>query len=121
MYFASKQGPIWPLVPRKLAKVGMSIMNNKQDQKEIEVTIGKDHIKSEAEEMQLPIERLMPFPLLQEAGVQGKEACALCEYLLHYIQDTITNPTNEVTNIKILIFIYWQWDTCKFIQKLKTY
>ncbi|KMQ91333.1 proactivator polypeptide, partial [Lasius niger] len=89
------QGPIWPLVPRKLAKVGMSIMNNKQDQKEIEVTIGKDHIKSEAEEMQLPIERLMPFPLLQEAGIQGKEACALCEYLLHYIQDTITNPTNE--------------------------
>ncbi|XP_050459796.1 prosaposin isoform X1 [Cataglyphis hispanica] len=90
------QAPIWPLVPEKVAKVGMSIMNNnKQDQKEIEVTIGKDHQKSEAEEMQLPIERLAPFPLLQVESVNGKEACALCEYLLHYIQDTVTNPAIE--------------------------
>lgn len=75
--------------------------NNKQDQKEIEVTIGKDHQKSEAEEMQLPIERLAPFPLLQVESVNGKEACALCEYLLHYIQDIVTNPATEVKNIKI--------------------
>lgn len=88
------QGPIWPLIPPQLTKVGLNIMNNKQDEKEIEVTIGKDHPKSEAEEMQLPIERLMPFPLLQEESVNGKEACALCEYLLHYIQQTLTNPTN---------------------------
>lgn len=80
-------------------------MNDKQDQKEIEVTIGKDHLKSEAEEMQLPIERLSPFPLLQPESVNGKEACALCEYLLHYIQDTVTDPANEVINIQILIFI----------------
>lgn len=86
-------------------KVGMNIMNNKQDQKEIEVAIGKDHQKSEAKEMQLPIERLIPFSLLQAESVNGKEACALCEYLLHYIQDTVTDPANEVTNIKIFIFI----------------
>lgn len=89
------QGPIWPLIPEKLVKVKDSIMNDKQDQKEIEVTIGKDHLKSEAEEMQLPIERLSPFPLLQPESVNGKEACALCEYLLHYIQDTVTDPANE--------------------------
>lgn len=89
------QGPIWPLIPEKLVKVKDSIMNDKQNQKEIEVTIGKDHLKSEAEEMQLPIERLSPFPLLQPESVNGKEACALCEYLLHYIQDTVTDPANE--------------------------
>lgn len=105
MYFAPKQGPIWPLIPKKLTRVGLNIMNNKQNEKEIEVTIGKNHPKSEAEEMQLPIERLMPLPLLQEESVHGKEACALCEYLLHYIQQSLTDPTNEVINIKILIFI----------------
>ncbi|XP_070151642.1 prosaposin [Polyergus mexicanus] len=90
------QGPIWPLVPEKLAKIGMNMMNNnKHDKKEIEVTIGKDHQKSAAKEMQLPIERLTPFPLLQAESVNGKEACALCEYLLHYVQDTVTNPANE--------------------------
>lgn len=89
------QGPIWPLIPKKLTRVGLNIMNNKQNEKEIEVTIGKNHPKSEAEEMQLPIERLMPLPLLQEESVHGKEACALCEYLLHYIQQSLTDPTNE--------------------------
>ncbi|XP_072743485.1 uncharacterized protein Sap-r [Anoplolepis gracilipes] len=90
------QRPIWPLVPEKSAKVGVSIMNDKQAQKEIEVTIGKDHLKLEAEKLQieqLPT-KFNPSPLLMPPE-GGKEACALCEYLLHYIQDTVTNPTNE--------------------------
>lgn len=65
-----------------------------------EVTIGKEHPKSEAEEMQLPLERFMPYPLLQSESINGTQACTLCEYLLHYIQDAITNPITEVINIK---------------------
>lgn len=86
------QGPIWPLVPVEVAKIGMNIMREEQPK---EVTIGKEHPKSEAEEMQLPLERFMPFPLLQSESINGTKACTLCEYLLHYIQDTITNPVTE--------------------------
>ncbi|XP_011161385.1 prosaposin isoform X1 [Solenopsis invicta] len=90
------QGPISPLVPVEVAKIGMDIMRRGESRKEeIEVAIGKEHPKSEAEEMQLPLERMMPFPLLQSESAGGTQACTLCEYLLHYIQDTITNPTNE--------------------------
>lgn len=90
------QGPIWPLVPVEVAKIGVRIMKEEQPRKEeVEVAIGKEHPKSEAEEMQLPIERMMPFSLLQAESVKGSQACALCEYLLHYIQDTLSNPVTE--------------------------
>lgn len=57
--------------------------------------------------MQLPIERLVPFPMLEGSlGTQGKETCALCEYILHFIQEAITNPTTEVINLEYL-FIYF--------------
>jgi len=77
---------------------------NTKERKEVEVAIGKEHPKSEVEEMQLskaeamqlPIERLIPYPLLQAESVNGKEACVLCEYVLHYIQNVVTDPTNEV-------------------------
>lgn len=81
----------------------------KEQSKDVEVTIGKEHPKSEAEEMQLPIERLMPYPLLQSESVNGTKACTMCEYLLHYLQDTITNPATEVINIKFYeksLYIY---------------
>lgn len=78
-------------------------MRNEQPRKtEIEVAIGKEHPKSEAEEMQLPLERLMPFPLLQTEGVNGVKTCELCEYILHYVQDAITNPITEVMNINFM-------------------
>lgn len=91
------QGPVWPLVSEESARLGLNIMNNKQHEKEVEVTIGQERPKSEAEEMQLPLERLVPFPLLHDASVEGKQTCALCEYILHYIQNTISNPVTEVT------------------------
>lgn len=94
--FVLKQGPIWPLVPVEVAKIGLSIMKEEPRKDEVEIAIGKEHPKSEAEEMQLPLERLIPYPLLQASGVNGTKACTLCEYLLHYIQDTITNPVTEV-------------------------
>lgn len=85
--------PIWPLVPRDAGEIGMRVFQNanenlKNDNEELN--------KSQAETMQLPIERLVPFPMLGESlGTQGKETCALCEYILHFIQEAITNPTTE--------------------------
>lgn len=92
------QAPIWPLLPETPATIGLSML---KQLRETEVTIGKERPKSEAEEMQLPIERLMPSPLLQgtllkvKGDVNGKTTCALCEYVLHYIQDSVTNPAME--------------------------
>jgi len=103
-----KQGSIWPLVPVEIAKIGMNVMREDQPRKEeIEViAIGKEHPKSEVEDMQLPLERMMPFPLLQPESIKGMEACTFCEYLLHYIQDTITNPVTEVTRLWNFIHTY---------------
>ncbi|KYN05638.1 PREDICTED: prosaposin [Cyphomyrmex costatus] len=90
------QGPIWPLVPVEVANIGLKVMEKIQPRKGVvEVTIGKEYPKSEAEEMQLPFERLMPFPLVQSESVNGMKACVFCEYLLHYIQEAITNPITE--------------------------
>lgn len=37
---------------------------------------------------------------------EGKETCALCEYVLHFLQQVITNPKAEVST---LIFIeFWK-------------
>ena len=55
---------------------------------------------SEAEEMQLPIERIhAPFSSLAfpQMDVKGRTSCAFCEYLLHYLQQAITTPSTEVT------------------------
>lgn len=90
-------GPIWPLIPEAPTKIGMEIMNEAKEKlikNEAKVT----HERTEAEEMQLPIERMhlpifesVPFP----TGLAGSQSCALCEYLLHYIQQAITNPITE--------------------------
>lgn len=99
------KGPIWPLLPEEPANIGLSMLKNRQQPRETEVAIGKERPKSEAEEMQLPIERMMPFPLLQDTNINGKTSCALCEYVLHYIQDSVTNPATEVIYFKMLIYI----------------
>jgi len=91
------------LLPKETADIGLSIIKNRQQLEEAEVAIGKERPKLEAEEMQLPIERITP-PLLQGASVGGKTTCALCEYILHYIQDSMTNPATEVIYFKILSF-----------------
>ena len=59
---------------------------------------------SEAEEMQLPIERIhTPFSSLAfpQMDVQGKKTCAFCEYLLHYLQQVITAPSAEVIFLEL--------------------
>ncbi|XP_011688179.1 PREDICTED: prosaposin-like isoform X2 [Wasmannia auropunctata] len=69
-----------------------------QEQSTNEVAIDEEHLQSEAEKMQLPLERLMPFPLLQPESINGTRACTLCEYFMLtflYI-DTNINPTVEM-------------------------
>lgn len=83
-----QNGPIMPLLPASLAESAKKLLKNDNHEKQL--------TSSEVEAMQLPVERLFPFPL-SEGGlnVQGKEMCALCEYILHYLQDQITDPANE--------------------------
>lgn len=76
-------------------------MNNKR-QREVEVAIGQERQKSEAEKMQLPLQRLVPFPFLTQSA-NGNKECALCEYILHFVQESITNPVNEVMIFRLLI------------------
>ncbi|XP_076239363.1 prosaposin isoform X2 [Calliopsis andreniformis] len=85
---------IRPLLPSNIAETGMRLFQ--EAKKNLENEKHKDSSQSEVEAMQLPIERLVPFPLSEDGiGVRGKESCALCEYVLHYIQDAVTNPTAE--------------------------
>lgn len=44
--------------------------------------------------VQLPIERMVP-PALTLIG--GTKYCAMCQYFLHFIQEEITSPKNEVS------------------------
>ncbi|XP_066593748.1 prosaposin [Prorops nasuta] len=85
----SQSGPIWPLLPEKTAQLGIRILNEEKSE--------KSHKNLEAEEMQLPIERMSPPLILMapEMDVKGKETCAFCEYLLHYIQQAISSPATE--------------------------
>ncbi|XP_076766761.1 prosaposin [Xylocopa sonorina] len=86
--------PIWPLVPENAAKVGMRIFRGAN--KNVETDSHEQLTKSEVEAMQLPIERLMPFPISEGAlNTEGTETCALCEYVLHYLQNVITDPKTE--------------------------
>ncbi|XP_046741352.1 prosaposin isoform X2 [Diprion similis] len=102
-------GPIWPLLPEKPAAIGVRIMNEKKHNLgengggirkhnlgENGSGLRKQEPKSEAEEMQLPLERMqvssLAFPV---AGGGNAQTCALCEYVLHYLQQVITNPTTE--------------------------
>ncbi|XP_015590045.1 prosaposin [Cephus cinctus] len=92
-------GPIWPLIHEKPAQIGLEIMNKKkQNLGENGAGIRNVHKNTEAEEMQLPLERFyVPFGNLglPQTGAQGKQTCALCEYFLHYVQEAITDPVTE--------------------------
>ncbi|XP_012259045.2 prosaposin [Athalia rosae] len=94
---SSENGPIWPLLPIKPAKIGEEIMIKKRTNLgENGHGIRQEHKKSEAEEMQLPLERMQVSELMFPAvGGGNKATCALCEYILHYLQQVITNPATE--------------------------
>ncbi|KAI4487508.1 hypothetical protein M0804_005657 [Polistes exclamans] len=87
-------GPIAPLLSAKATEIGVRILNNKMEQE-----VEKKHHNTEIEEMQLPFERYgVSFGssiASQQTDIGSKEGCALCEYILHYIQNAITDPSNE--------------------------
>lgn len=91
---ALQNEPIWPLVPKSAAAIGTRIFQNANKAMEAD---NSEHLsKSEVEAMQLPIERTVPFPVSEGLlDTKGTETCALCEYILHFIQEAITNPTTE--------------------------
>lgn len=84
-----KSVPVWPLLPARQVELGMRLLK-KEKKNSASPEIG------EAETMQLPLERMMPFPIKTELdNVDSKESCALCEYVLHFIQQEITKPETE--------------------------
>lgn len=61
--------------------------------------LGSNEPKFTAEEihaMQLPVSRLF-VPSFTEIDNSHPELCTFCEYFLHFVQETITSPTNEVS------------------------
>lgn len=80
-------------------KIGVRLLNGKkQEQSKHELRT------SEIEEMQLPIERLGTSGVLGSAmNVKGKESCAFCEYLMHYLQKAITSPASEVNFLQLKV------------------
>ncbi|XP_043251001.1 uncharacterized protein LOC122396524 isoform X5 [Colletes gigas] len=86
--------PIWPLVPNNVAEIGIRIFQDSE--KKLKSEKHEELTKTEVEAMQLPIERMLPFPMsMAQQDVKGKESCVLCEYVLHSMQEFITNPVNE--------------------------
>lgn len=59
----------------------------------------------EIQNMQLPIDKLMlGGQQMQIQTTQGDtQFCTLCEYFLHFLQETIASPKNEV-NINLLTY-----------------
>ncbi|KAL0281348.1 UNVERIFIED_CONTAM: hypothetical protein PYX00_002360 [Menopon gallinae] len=101
-------GPIAPLLPelplpnRGIQKLGrISVAKSDAGVKvfapavhspvRVEISFG-DPLESK---FQLPIERMGLVPQPQDLAVNGKEACVFCQYLLHYVQKAITQPTGE--------------------------
>ncbi|XP_033224393.1 prosaposin [Belonocnema kinseyi] len=89
-------GPIWPLLPETPKMIATRIMSEKKD---LDHGASESlHSDSEAEQMQLPIQRIhtpfssLAFPVMD---VKGKTTCAFCEYVLHYVQQAITTPSTE--------------------------
>lgn len=115
-------GVIAPLLPEKTAEIGIRIWNGRQKnvgvngagiRKEYPVKkiknvgvggagIRKDYSASEAAAMQLPNDKLLGPSTLSfvNTDVEGQKTCAFCEYLMHYLQQVITNPSTEVIKIK---------------------
>lgn len=96
-------GPISPLLPEAPKQIAVRIMNEKKD---LDQSASKNiHPHSEAEEMQLPIERIQgPFSSLAfpQMDVKGQKTCTFCETLMHYLQQIISTPSTEVEVKKVL-------------------
>lgn len=89
----TQDAPVVPWLLPKQRELAVRVSKGTLQPKEIES--GSEELsESEVEALQLPIERIMPIPTLQ-GQVNGKQTCALCEYVLHYVQQAITDPATE--------------------------
>lgn len=114
------QAPIWPLLPVETIEQFHATVQQEHSQDDVIPAIrlnipviGKDEANSynvlhrvpiggkgvgvrvvEQMEVQpaLPIERMMPLTINYS---HNKEVCALCEYMLHYLQIALTAPSTE--------------------------
>lgn len=87
-------GSIAPLIPVDAGEIGVRIFSNSKTN----AKSNDKHYNTEAEEMQLPLKKYhVSFNGLQTspAGAEGTKTCALCEYILHFVQEAITNPITE--------------------------
>ncbi|XP_033329739.2 prosaposin isoform X1 [Megalopta genalis] len=101
---AVQSQPIWPLLPQNVEQIGLRIFqNSNKNVKSKKEEKSKPLSESEIEGMQLDISRMFPFPLSEgPVKVNGKSYCVICEYILHYIQETLSNRTTEETVKRIV-------------------
>jgi hypothetical protein len=59
--------------------------------------------KAEVDMAQLPIDQLIGAPLSLHLVENGKW-CTMCEYFLHFVQESMSVPKNEVNNNFQIIF-----------------
>lgn len=90
--------PISPLLPIESVDKATELMAENQENKLHRVNLEKAgsnvQILQKPEMMQLPIERI--FPSFGAPEVYNQQTCVFCEYLLHYLQEAITEPATEV-------------------------
>lgn len=90
-----------PLLPLKTAQ--RITVTLKEKPKRVVLGLNEPILTAkQIEAAQLPIDTLLgsPYP---ELLVDGGQWCTACEYLLHFVQETMASPKNEV-NINSLRF-----------------
>lgn len=90
-----KDAPIMPLLPViEPAQVKVTIEKlEKHEKKQLGASEPK-FSQQEILDMQLPIDHLMGAANPQEL-VEGGELCTICEYTLHFIQETLATPATD--------------------------
>lgn len=100
-----------PLLPTDSESVAIKISQERKTKKmnnlgENGAGIRK-YPKSEADEMQLPAERLgssLTLLGMPNMDVSGQKSCAMCEFVLHELQKEMTQSSTEVRYFKIIKF-----------------
>ncbi|KAG8037667.1 hypothetical protein G9C98_005878 [Cotesia typhae] len=92
-------GPIMPLLPIESASVAIEIAKERKTKKAHNLgENGAGIKKTEADEMQLPTDLLstsLHILGMPNMDVNGQKTCALCEFVLHELQQEITETSTE--------------------------
>uniref|UniRef100_A0A182KDI5 Saposin n=1 Tax=Anopheles christyi TaxID=43041 RepID=A0A182KDI5_9DIPT len=87
-------GPIMPLLPIAVAAHHEQSEKSKLPRRPL---LGNNELMlsaSEVQQAQLPIDRIMAAPSGLNLVEKGK-FCTLCEYFMHFVQETLSEPANE--------------------------